>query len=66
MLGDFDRVGDWGEVLSCWRNVRGDVGDVASDERKVWAAGERAGFERRLGCSTFKPGSRAGSSGKTR
>jgi len=32
----------------------------------VWAAGERAGLERRLGCSIFKPGSRAGSSGKTR
>jgi hypothetical protein len=46
--------------------VRGDVGDVAREERKVWAAGERAGFESRLGCSTFCPGSRAGSSGKTR
>ena len=47
-------------------SVKGDVGDVARDDRKVCAAGDSAGLDRRFGRVARKPGSRDGSRGKRR
>jgi len=53
-------------VLRCARRFRGDVGEVASDDRNVCAAGDSAGFESNVGRKAFRPGSSAGSRGKRR
>jgi hypothetical protein len=58
-----ERVGD---VPSSRRMVSGEVGEVASEERKVCAAGERLGLESSVGRSAFSPGSSDGSSGKSK
>jgi len=46
--------------------VRGEVGEVARDDRNVCAAGDNAGFESNVGRKALRPGSSAGSRGKRR
>ena len=53
-------------MLKCARRVRGEVGEVARDDRNVCAAGDNAGFESNVGRKAFTPGSSAGSRGKRR
>lgn len=65
LVGDEDSLEVVDEPRCCLR-VRGDVGDVASEDRNVCAAGDRAGLESKFGRRAFKPGSKDGSRGKRR
>lgn len=63
---DGDCDGSEGDVARVRRRVKGDVGEVASDERKVCVVGDRVGFESRPGRSARSPGSSEGSIGNSK